>query len=130
MKKLVLSALLLSAGMVVAAEIETFRLEAMDRARIYGPFELAKGKRVFIGGKAYSLGLAAGKKVSFRSLTTDELHGPYDFIIGRIVNIGGAHYTLVDIERMAAPDVVPEPAPPAAAPAFSPPPEPCSAGPE
>jgi len=121
----------LTAGAARAQErIETFRLQTMDRSRTYGPFELGSGKRVFIGGDAYTVHLTADKKIKFVSPDADKVFGPFDFVAGRIVELGSGHFTLIDIRRIQAPKAgIERPAEPPAAPAPKPVPLPPSPSP-
>jgi len=94
---------LMSVAVHAQDKIETFRLETMDRSRTYGPFELGSGRNVFIGGKAFTVRVAAGKKIEFVSPDADQVFGPFDFVAGRIVELGKDHYTLIDIRKIPAP---------------------------
>ena len=95
---------------LTADRIGTFKLESMDRAHVYGPFELSDGQLLLIDEQSYAVLVESDREIKFRSLSSAEVFGPYEFVIGRIVKIGQNHYTVVDISKAPVPEPETKPA--------------------
>jgi len=105
-------------------QIQTFRLESLDRTQKLGPFKLARGNRVFIGDTPCSVEPDGERGVKITDLAMEQVYGPYEFVEGRIIKIRAISYTIVDVQTVAEttkPPVapIPRPAPSAEAPAPS-----------
>ncbi len=89
---LLAAVLLLFSGTCFAAG--AFTMQNIRDSTVYGPFRLAAGEKVHVGGVTYELLTPAADRVSFRSLANGVVYGPIQVVDGRLGVVGNATYRL------------------------------------